>query len=97
MKIINTIFRQSDNFLCGKNLFSFPFLKSKNMGINWTRRNIIPSMCSRSLVVVSSSSRDGENQTEVIFVRNEEEEKKWLCQKFEAIWVVCKWDFLGFF
>ena len=54
-------------------------------------------MCSRSLVVVSSSSRDGENQTEVIFVRNEEEEKKWPCQKFEAIWVVCKWDFLGFF
>ena len=77
--------------LCGKNLLSFTFLISKNMWINWTRQKIISSMCCAALWWYL----DGENQTEVIFVRKEE--KKWPCQKFEAIWVVCKWDFLGFF
>ena len=84
-------------FYVEKNLFSFPFLKSKNMGINWTRRNIIPSMCSRSLVVVSSSSRDGENQTEVIFVRNEEEEKNGYVKNLRLFGLYANGIFWGFF
>jgi len=54
-------------------------------------------MCSRSLVVVSSSSRDGENQTEVIFVRNEEEEKNGYVKNLRLFGLYANEIFWGFF